>query len=126
MSWEVIKFRGILSVDLPMYLAFPPSITTVLVAAVIGSCGVNLMPGAFAEEPSPLVAELLRRTEQNRERNAAGVKRLTEQNAYTAYAGEENLRRLVMAPDGEAAFKPHSFMQIAPFRFLLDGASLTP
>ena len=46
-----------------------------------------------------LIAELLRRTEANKERNAAIVKRTTEANAYTAIDGSID-RRLVTGLDG--------------------------
>ena len=46
-----------------------------------------------------LVAELLRRTEANKERNAAIVKQQTEANAFTAVGGQVE-RRLVTDLDG--------------------------
>jgi hypothetical protein len=46
-----------------------------------------------------LIAELLRRTEANKERNAAAVKRTTEANAFTAYDGTLD-KRLVTGLDG--------------------------
>ena len=47
-----------------------------------------------------LVAELLRRTEANKERNAAIVKQQTEANAFTAVGGQVE-RRLVTDLDGK-------------------------
>jgi hypothetical protein len=47
-----------------------------------------------------LVAELLRRTEANRDRNEAVVKRATEANAFTAIDGSVN-RRIVTGLDGQ-------------------------
>ena len=51
------------------------------------------------EDDSALLRELLRRTEANAERNAAAVKRATQENAYTAYSGED-MKKLVRAEDG--------------------------
>jgi hypothetical protein len=50
-------------------------------------------------EEGELIAELLRRSEANRERNAARVKRVTEANAFTAIDGNVN-RRLVTDLNG--------------------------
>lgn len=50
-----------------------------------------------------LVNELLRRTEANKERNAALVKQSTEANAFTAIDGSVN-RRLVRSLDGTNAY----------------------
>ena len=47
-----------------------------------------------------LVGELLRRTEQNREKNEAATRRVTQQNAFTAIDGSVN-RRLVTDLNGE-------------------------
>lgn len=47
-----------------------------------------------AEEPSELLTLLLQRTELNREANAAQVKKMTEQNAYTAIDGTVSKRLL--------------------------------
>lgn len=51
-------------------------------------------------EEGDLVKELLRRTEANKERNAAIVKRTTESNAFTAIDGTLD-RRLVTGLDGK-------------------------
>ena len=52
------------------------------------------------DEDSALLRELLRRTEANAAANAATVKRLTEENTYTAFSGEPGMKRLVRALDG--------------------------
>jgi len=51
-------------------------------------------------EEGDLVAELLRRTEANKEANAAAVRRATEANAFTAIDGTVD-RRLVKGLDGQ-------------------------
>ena len=59
-------------------------------------------PGVGSGEDD-LVAELLRRTEANKERNQAIVKQATEANAFTAIDGSVD-RRLVTDLDGKNTY----------------------
>ena len=72
-------------------VSLPPGAAAALVAAALTATHPPLI--AHAEPESALVSELLRRTEQNKDANAAQVKRITEQNAYTAVSGD--IKRLV-------------------------------
>eukprot|EP00966_Prymnesium_polylepis_P091379 2114988-Prymnesium_polylepis.1 len=57
---------------------------------------------ALPPEELPLVSQLLRKTEANKELNRRIVKRITEQNAYTAVSGD--IPKLVTAQDGTNIF----------------------
>ena len=78
-----------------------------LASALLAICSQNIvlmLPADAASENAmseseQLIAELLRRTEANKERNAAAVKRTTEANAFTAYDGTLD-KRLVTGLDG--------------------------
>ena len=78
----------------------PPSAAAALAAVVLAHSPMSAPMRAIAtpEPESALVAELLKRTERNKEANAAAVKRITEQNAYTAVSGD--IKKLVTAQDG--------------------------
>ena len=76
-------------------------------AAALSLCLGSLPAHSEAElapGDSPLIAELLRRTEANREANDAVVRRKTDLNAYTALEGAPNMPTLVLTPEGRTAF----------------------
>ena len=56
-----------------------------------------------AKEPTDLIGALLQRTELNREANAAQVRKMTEQNAYTAIEGSVS-KRLLTDESGRNVF----------------------
>ena len=85
-----------------MQLFDPRAVTAALMVAASALSGPLGQRALAAEEPSPLVTELLRRTEANRMKNAATVRRVTEQNAYTGVAGD--IPKLVTAQDGSNLF----------------------
>ena len=65
-----------------------------------------------------LVAELLRRTEANKERNSASVKRSVEANAFTAIDGSVE-RRIVKGLDGQLLFmNPSQILELKRTRRL--------
>lgn len=72
--------------------------------ALLAMCSHSARPLALAVGDIPaeseLITELLRRTEANKERNAAVVKRATEANAFTAIDGTVD-KRLVTGLDGK-------------------------
>ena len=74
------------------------NMAAVSLAAVILSHPCTHGFRAVAAEDNALIGELLRRTEANKEANAAQVRRITEQNAYTAVSGD--IKKLVTAEDG--------------------------
>lgn len=75
----------------------------ILLHGVLPVYAVKLDGHGF-EADSPLVLELLRRTEQNAAANAAAVKRITEQNAFTALEGQPGMPSLVVTPEGRNLF----------------------
>ena len=81
------------------------SALAVAAAAAISPHRPALAAGKYvaAGDDADLISELLRRTEANRDRNAAMVKRVTEANAFTAIDGTTN-GKLVSGLDGRNVY----------------------
>jgi len=104
MNHRIVAFVGMLllcgkAAALASTLSRRSALAAAAAAAALSSPGSTAPTAAAEEEENSLISELLQRTEANKGRNAAIVKRATEANSFTAIDGTVD-RRLVSGLDG--------------------------